>query len=262
MPETLNSHHPSRITNNINNIIESDRQDWSEATQDLLDALPPIWTRGLVYLLIIVTGITFAWGSFFKMQQTVTLSGEILPQEALVKIDTPVTAKVEKVQVRSGELVKLGQTLIELESDSLNQSPTQHSRKLFATTTGIIHQLEVTNSGEVVTTGETLVQIIPQNSNWKWKTQVNSEQIQGLKLGLPVKLNILYDEKYPTLSGKISQILPSKNQRNTYDLEIAIAQNCPTPNSQCLPLKIGQIATAKIQLKPTHPINLIFKHSD
>lgn len=239
MPDTLNSHHPHPI-------VESDRQDWSEATQDLLDALPPIWTRGLVYLLAIATGISLIWASVGKFQQTVTLSGEILPQKPPLKIDTPVTAKVVQVLVKSGDRVKNGQTLIELDRS-----------KIAATTAGTIHQL-ILYPGEVVKAGETLVQIIPNNNDRKWQTQIDVSQIRGLKIGLPVTIEVLYEDKYPTLSGKVSQILPSSSQPNTYDLEVAIAQTCDPSNLQCIPPKIGQIATAKIQIRHTHLINLIF----
>lgn len=38
-----------------------EQEDWSGATKDLLDAMPRVWTRGLLYFLLIGTAIIVPW---------------------------------------------------------------------------------------------------------------------------------------------------------------------------------------------------------
>ncbi len=102
---------------NSNNNKLSQRDDWSDGTKELLDILPQVWTRGLLYFLTIFVGIALPWAMFSLVEETGTARGRLEPQGKTVKLDAPVAGTVAEIQVKEGESVKAGQSLLVLESE-------------------------------------------------------------------------------------------------------------------------------------------------
>lgn len=92
-------------------------QDWSPATEELLDALPKVWTRGILYLLAVFTAIALPWSMLAKVDETGTARGRLEPKEKIVELDAPVAGTIAAVKVEEGQEVSTGQTLVELESN-------------------------------------------------------------------------------------------------------------------------------------------------
>lgn len=109
--------------------------DWSFATNELLDALPKRWTRGLLYFLIAFVAITLPWGMLSRVDETGTAKGRLEPQGGTIKqrlnLTNPSaalnsqTAKVEILNVKEGDIVKAGDILMELDSLPIRQRITQ-----------------------------------------------------------------------------------------------------------------------------------------
>ncbi|MEM7591412.1 MAG: response regulator [Cyanobacteria bacterium P01_A01_bin.83] len=91
--------------------------NWSMPTQELLNALPRVWTRGLAYVLILFVGILIPWASMSRVDETGTARGRLEPKGRTIPLDAPVLGKITSVMVEEGDLVKKGQTLAELESE-------------------------------------------------------------------------------------------------------------------------------------------------
>ncbi len=51
-------------------VITSD--DWSDVTQESLDSLPQVWTRGLLYFLVVFVSIVLPWAMLSKVDETGT----------------------------------------------------------------------------------------------------------------------------------------------------------------------------------------------
>jgi hemolysin D len=83
----------------------------------LLDALPQVWTRGLLYFLLLFVTITLPWAMFSEVDETGTARGRLEPQGKTVKLDTPVAGTVAEIKVKEGEEIKAGQPLLLLESE-------------------------------------------------------------------------------------------------------------------------------------------------
>ena len=96
---------------------ESVSDDWSTLTKDLIDTLPRVWTRGLLYLLVIFAAIILPWATLSKVDETGSARGRLEPKGKTLKLDAPVAGTVAAVRVKEGETVKAGQTLLELESE-------------------------------------------------------------------------------------------------------------------------------------------------
>jgi hemolysin D len=112
----------------INEPYETD--DWSDVTQELLDSLPRVWTRGLLYLLFIFVSILLPWMMLFKVDETGTARGRLEPQGKTVRLDTIVTGTVSEVLVKEGDTVKAGQSLLILDSKLIDADLQQMEEKL------------------------------------------------------------------------------------------------------------------------------------
>ncbi len=137
----LNSHNPdtdiqdnlhTQLVNspNLNNEKPPSSNDWSYATKELLDTLPRVWTRGLLYFLVVFIGIALPWAMFSQVDETGTAKGRLEPTVKTIKLDAPVAGTVAAIKVKEGELVKAGQKLLELESELVSNELQQQQRKL------------------------------------------------------------------------------------------------------------------------------------
>lgn len=91
--------------------------DWSSITKELVDTTPQIWTRGLLYFLIVFVAIALPWVLLAKVDETGSARGRIEPKGKTLKLDTPVSGTVATVKVKEGQTVQAGQTLFELKSE-------------------------------------------------------------------------------------------------------------------------------------------------
>jgi HlyD family secretion protein len=107
-------------------------EEWSSLTKDLIDTLPRVWTRGLLYFLVIFAGVILPWSMLSKVDETGSARGRLEPKGSTQRLDTIVSGTVAKVQVKEGQTVKAGQVLIELESDVLRTDLQQAQTKLEA----------------------------------------------------------------------------------------------------------------------------------
>ncbi|NMG05769.1 HlyD family efflux transporter periplasmic adaptor subunit [Brasilonema sp. UFV-L1] len=122
LAESSDSIHQTEATN--------EGQDWFFGTEELLDALPKVWTRSLLYLLVGFAATVLPWTMLFKVDETGSARGRIEPKGATQKLDSPVDGSVTVVKVKEGETVRKGQVLLELDSDVLKTELKQAQTKL------------------------------------------------------------------------------------------------------------------------------------
>jgi hemolysin D len=111
-------------------INPSPSDDWSSVTQELIDTLPRLWTRGLLYFFVLFLAIALPWAMFSKVDETGTARGRLEPKGRTIKLDAPVTETVAEVIAKEGESIKAGQRLLELKSELVNTELIQQQQKL------------------------------------------------------------------------------------------------------------------------------------
>ncbi|MDF5730562.1 MAG: HlyD family efflux transporter periplasmic adaptor subunit [Rhizonema sp. PD38] len=119
--------HSENVTSQIPFISTN---DWSDVSKELLDSLPQVWTRGLLYFLVVFVSIVLPWAMLSKVDETGTAIGRLEPRGKTVKLDAAVAGTVAQIRVKEGESVKLGQTLLLLESELINAELRQAQDKL------------------------------------------------------------------------------------------------------------------------------------
>lgn len=111
-------------------VLPNQKEQWSYATQELLDALPKVWTRGLLYLLIVFNAIVLPWSMLSKVDETGSARGRLEPRGKTIRLDAPVAGKVSAINVKQGQAVKSGQSLLVLESEEVLGDLQQAQTKL------------------------------------------------------------------------------------------------------------------------------------
>ena len=122
----------SRFTTGIVGTSLSRLNDWSDAAKELIDTLPLPWTRGLLYTLLICIGITIPWTFLFKMDEIGTARGRLELKGNTIKREADIEGSVAvlKVFVKKGDVVKAGQTIMELDSRGIREQLYQNQLKI------------------------------------------------------------------------------------------------------------------------------------
>ncbi|BAZ43777.1 HlyD family secretion protein [Chondrocystis sp. NIES-4102] len=170
------------VTNNNLPVLVAEREDWSGATKDLLDALPRLWTRGLLYFLIISTGIIVPWSVLTKVDETGTARGRLEPKDQVIRLDAPVAGKIAEINVKEGDVVKKGAILAQLGSEVANTELEQLQAKVSGLQTRL-GQLELMKSQSLTTLDtkeqETQSRLQEKESQIK-QAQQNFDTLQAL----------------------------------------------------------------------------------
>ncbi|AFY31642.1 HlyD family efflux transporter periplasmic adaptor subunit [Calothrix sp. PCC 7507] len=136
MPNSLNHsmqmpYRNDSITTNISpEQINTLPEDWSDASKELLDSLPQVWTRGILYFLFIFVSVTLPWAMLSKVDETGTARGRLEPKGKTTKLDSAVAGTVAAIPVKEGELVKPGEPVFILDSELLQAELRQGKDKL------------------------------------------------------------------------------------------------------------------------------------
>ena len=126
MPNSLNGRHAPAVSVvksvdsaelNLAAPASEANDDWSFATEELLDSMPRVWTRGLFYVLLLFVSVLLPWALFSRVDETGTAHGRLEPQGQTVQLDSEVTGAIAAIQVEEGDQVNAGQPLLTLDSE-------------------------------------------------------------------------------------------------------------------------------------------------
>lgn len=121
MPETLNGRlnaHSLPHEQTAVAVSSGVAQDgWSHATKELLDSMPKVWTRGLLYLLLLFASVVIPWAMLSRVDETGTARGRLEPNGQTLRLDAEVPGSISSIQVQEGERVVAGQPLLTLDSE-------------------------------------------------------------------------------------------------------------------------------------------------
>jgi hemolysin D len=104
--------------------------DWSDTAKEAINSLPQVWTRGLLYFLVVFTGIVLPWAMFSQVDETGVGRGRLETKGSANRLESATAGAVIAVRAQEGETVKAGQVLLELESDGVRSELQQAKTKL------------------------------------------------------------------------------------------------------------------------------------
>ena len=106
--------------------------DWSNSAKELIDMMPLPWTRGLLYSLVVFVAIAIPWACLYRMDEIGTARGRLEFKGNTIKRESDLESSVAviKVYVKKGDTVKIGQTIMELDSKNVREQLYQNQLKL------------------------------------------------------------------------------------------------------------------------------------
>jgi HlyD family secretion protein len=121
---------PSRFTFTTQS-TPSKLRDWSESATELIETVPLPWTRGLLYVLVAFLGVSIPWACLYQMNEIGTARGR-LEYRGNIKLEADIEGSVAvmKVHIKKGDQVKIGQTIMELDSKNVREQISQNQLKL------------------------------------------------------------------------------------------------------------------------------------
>ncbi|OKH51471.1 HlyD family secretion protein [Calothrix sp. HK-06] len=133
-----NGHGSSNITvdariadsSGSSNLEHGVSEEWSSVTEESINTMPRVWTRGLLYLLVIFTAIVVPWAMLSKVDEVGSARGKLEPKGKTFELDAAVAGEVAEIKVKEGETLKQGQVLVKLESDLTRTELQQAQAKL------------------------------------------------------------------------------------------------------------------------------------
>jgi hemolysin D len=122
----------TKIDPEQNALVHIPDNDWSDSAKELIGMMPIPWTRGLLYLLVIFLGISIPWACLYRMDEIGIARGRLEAKGNTIKREADIEGSVAvlKVYVKKGDIVKAGQTIMELDAKNVREQIYQNQLKL------------------------------------------------------------------------------------------------------------------------------------
>ncbi len=157
--------------------------------------------------------------------------------------------QTQQLEIQLSQLhakIAQNQQLVETARTKLKQ------RFIHAPVAGVVSTLNVRHDGAVVQLGEPIAEISPSHQPLILSTVLPNQEAGFVKLGMSVqvKLDAYPYQDYGIIPGKVISISPDtqtdQKRGQVYRVEVQLEQNHVKKDSQPVPFKSGQTATAEI----------------
>ena len=98
------------------NLFSADSQTSVKHFRLLPKFLDSISITSALPLVVIASAVIIPVGLFTKVEQTITLRGKIVNNGETITVDAPVSGKVARVEIKQGEAITKGETLVQIKS--------------------------------------------------------------------------------------------------------------------------------------------------
>ncbi len=95
------------------------QEEWTHSTREILNTLPRVWSRSVLYAMALFTVVAVPWAMICKVDEVSTATGKLEPKGRTIQLDAPIMGTIETVHVQEGQTVTKGQPLIEFETDRI-----------------------------------------------------------------------------------------------------------------------------------------------
>jgi hemolysin D len=121
----------SWLVSNTAEIAEVARtEDWSQSVRDNIDTIPRVSLRAILYVFVFLIAGLIPWLMFAKVDEIGTAKGRLEPKGNVIRLDSPVSGTVKSIEVKAGQQVTKGTSLLQLDAESINTQLQQERQKL------------------------------------------------------------------------------------------------------------------------------------
>lgn len=79
----------SALVDNVSKQTSQIEPYWTATTQQQLDNLPTVWSRGIIYLITIFTAVVLPWAMLSKVDVIASARGKLEPKGKTIRLDAP-----------------------------------------------------------------------------------------------------------------------------------------------------------------------------
>jgi multidrug efflux pump subunit AcrA (membrane-fusion protein) len=221
---------------------------YSYLSEQILDGMPSLVSRGLIYLslLVCIAGLTFA--SFTKLDVTVQCPAVVQPGQ-VKRAYAGQPAFVSQVMVIPGESVQKGQALLILRKSA---EATAAELVVSAEIDGSVMDLPFRYRGQVVKEGDLLCTLQPGLAGLKVDMKVFNKDAGQIVPGMPVwlKLDSFPVAEFGAVKVQVSGIDPMPHEDSqsgyVYTASADLQQSYLEAHGRKYPIRPGMTATAEI----------------
>ena len=102
--------------NSLRDIAGDAVNGWMKRNKSLVLRQTPVWAQSMAGILISLGGITILGGIIFKIDEVVTVQGQLKSLGGTVEVETPAGGKVAEIYFKDGEYVQKGQLLVKFDT--------------------------------------------------------------------------------------------------------------------------------------------------
>ena len=106
----------------------------------------PVWAQGFAGILIGLGSIAFIGACFFRIDEVVTVSGQLQSIGGSVDVETPVGGRIAKTFYTDGSRVSKGEPLVQFDTDEAQQTKITTLKLLEAEEKQLASQLKIIDS--------------------------------------------------------------------------------------------------------------------
>ncbi len=208
-------------------------------TEELLDALPKVWSRSLIYVFVGFLAVAIPWSMVSTVDETGSARGRIEPLGSIRKLDSITGGNVTAVKVKEGDKVRAGQILLKLDNDTV-KAELERTKEKLAGLDNQVSQLQLLKK-QVELTASTQEQQNRSQAEEK-KAQVN-QAIQNLNAKQST-YNLQKLEKQALVNQAKQQIQTFLNERKSAQARLDIDKSQVKRFSKLL--KDGAVSASQI----------------
>ncbi|MBD8941610.1 MAG: HlyD family efflux transporter periplasmic adaptor subunit [Clostridiales bacterium] len=253
------------------------KYDFMPELLEIIEKPAHIGGKVIIWSIFTLLVVTIIWASVSKIDVVSTTGGTVNPKGSVINVQAKQDGVVNEVLVSNGQYVHKGDILVKIDSsydnidvenlsvlskladndekiseidNSIKKAENILDNKILRSDTdGYVTNMQEGLTGNVVATGNVLMNIIPDNTPMESTCYVKNSDIADLKIGKAavIKLEAYPYSEYGTLTGKITYIsagaVSTDEVKNVYVVKLGIENN-----NDKIKLLPGMTATVEFDL--------------
>ena len=137
---------PKNNSRDLQESVKNASNRWMEKNRSLVLRQTPVWAKSLVTLLLSLGSVAVLGGIFIRIDEVITVSGQLKSIGGTVEVETPVGGKVETVHFNDGELVEKGQLLVSFDTREASEQKKTLTRLISLENENLLSKLNTIKS--------------------------------------------------------------------------------------------------------------------
>lgn len=221
----------------------------SYATGQILEGMPSLVARGLIYLTLLIVAVGLIYASLTRLDVIVRCPAVVQPGQ-VSRLTAPWASVVNRVLVSPGQHVRKGEPLLLLRP--ADGEDAAEARPLAADADGVVMELPAGDSGTVVGRGDVLCTLHPDDSGLKVNMKLSNKDVALVEAGMPMSLRL---DAYPVadfgvVPAQVSAIGPVAHEDPqlgyVYPVSAELSRGWVETRGKRFPIRPGMTATAEI----------------